>query len=143
MCRSSHSCFENLCALHALTIGKQHAQKLRSMFVRGVVLADEIMDRLNKNSDAMDDHVFWLETSKIMWVMVLKYHFLFQLGMTTHRVSSIHISPMPRPEAEPDILEVPATCPGEAVESLEADVITPTEPEEDVPSHGPLKDTNK
>lgn len=48
---------------------------------------------------------------------------------------------MLRPEAEPEIVEVPATCPGGAVEDEE--VITPTEPEEDVTSHATTKDTNK
>lgn len=61
------SSFQNLCALHAFTIGKQHAQNLRSLFVRGVVLADEIMERLNKNGTVVDDHAFWLETYMMMW----------------------------------------------------------------------------
>lgn len=53
--------------MHALTIGKQHAQNLRSLFVRGVVLADEIMERLNKNGTVVEDHVFWLETYMMIW----------------------------------------------------------------------------
>ena len=50
------------CAWHALTIGKEHVQNLRSMFVRGVVLADEIMERFHKK-DNVDDTVFWFEMS--------------------------------------------------------------------------------